>query len=86
MSVKYLEPIFPVLKKKKFLKMPMALYYQVKVKILEYLLGNHYHLVYQFLTTYETPWKIINDYNAGYVFKFSNEEIEFYLGKILKFI
>ena len=28
------------------------------------------------LTTFETPWKIINDYKAGYVFDFSKKEIE----------
>ncbi len=28
------------------------------------------------LTTFETPWKIINDYKAGFVFYFSRKEIE----------
>ena len=28
------------------------------------------------MTTFETPWKIINDYKAGYVFDFSKKEIE----------
>ena len=28
------------------------------------------------LTTFRTPWKIINNYKAGYVFNFSIEDIE----------
>ena len=35
------------------------------------------------LTTFETPWKIINDYNAGYVFDFSKEEIKLNLEKFM---
>ena len=27
------------------------------------------------LTTFETPWKIINDYKAGYVFDFSKKKL-----------
>ena len=35
------------------------------------------------ITTLQTPWKIINGYNAGYVFNFSEENILNYLNKII---
>ncbi len=35
------------------------------------------------LTTFQTPWKIINDYKAGYVFNFSKENILKYLDKFM---
>ena len=35
------------------------------------------------LTTLQTPWKIINDYKAGYVFNFSRENILKYLDKFM---
>ena len=36
------------------------------------------------LTTFETPWEKINKYNAGYVFNFSNKEIQKNLEKFMK--
>ena len=35
------------------------------------------------LTTFQTPWKIINDYKAGYVFDFSEENILHELDKFM---
>ena len=35
------------------------------------------------LTTYETPWKIINDYKAGYAFNFTKTDIKLNLEKYL---
>jgi glycosyltransferase involved in cell wall biosynthesis len=35
------------------------------------------------LTTFETPWKIINDYKAGYVFNFSEPDIQTNLDKFM---
>ena len=36
------------------------------------------------LTTFETPWKIINSYNAGYVFNFTKQDIQFNVDKFMK--
>ena len=35
------------------------------------------------LTTFQTPWKIINDYKAGIVFDFSEENILYELDKFM---
>ena len=35
------------------------------------------------LTTFETPWEIINQYNAGYIFNFSKKEIQLNLDKFM---
>ena len=35
------------------------------------------------LTTFQTPWKIINAYKAGYVFDFSEENILYSLDKFM---
>ena len=35
------------------------------------------------LTTTETPWEIINTYKAGYVFKFSEKNIQFNIDKFM---
>lgn len=36
------------------------------------------------LTTLQTPWEIINDYNAGYVFNFSKNEIQKNIDRFMK--
>ena len=35
------------------------------------------------LTTFETPWEMIDQYNAGYIFNFSKKEIQFNLDKFM---
>ena len=35
------------------------------------------------LTTFETPWEIINNYKAGYVFEFSKKNIQVYIDKFM---
>ncbi len=36
------------------------------------------------LTTYQTPWEIINSYKAGYVFDFSIKNIQFNVDKFMR--
>ena len=36
------------------------------------------------LTTFQTPWKIINSYNAGYVFNFTEQGIQSNVDKFMK--
>ena len=36
------------------------------------------------LTTFETPWKIINSYNAGYVFNFTKQDIQSNVDKFME--
>ena len=83
-SVRYLEPIFSYTKKEKIFKNADGFILPSKSENFGISIGESLSFGLPVLTTLETPWKIINNYNAGYVFKFSKSNIEFYLNKFLK--
>ena len=61
----------------------MVLFYQAKVKTLVFQLVKQCLVPLPVLTTFETPWEIINQYNAGYIFNFSKKEIQLNLDKFM---
>lgn len=82
-SVKYFEPIFSNFEKEKIFKNADGFILPSKSENFGISIGESLSFGLPVLTTFETPWKIINDYNAGYVFNFSKTNIEFYLEKFL---
>ena len=83
-SIFCLEPIFSSYDKEKIFKSADGLILPSKSENFGISIGESLSYGLPVLTTYETPWKIINDYKAGFVFNFSNREIKIILEKFMK--
>ena len=83
-SVICLEPTFSSFDKEKIFKSADGFILPSKSENFGISIGESLSYGLPVLTTFETPWEKINKYNAGYVFNFSNEEIQKNLEKFMK--
>ena len=79
----YYKPVFDLKKKNKIFKNSDGFILPSKSENFGISIGEALANGLPVLTTFETPWKIINDYDAGYVFNFSKEEIKLNLEKFM---
>ena len=75
-NIYYFDPVFKNIKKKKIFNDVDGFILPSKSENFGISIGEALARGLPVLTTYETPWKIINEYNAGYVFNFSKDEIK----------
>ena len=79
----YFNPVFELENKKKILQNSDGFILPSKSENFGISIGESLSNAVPVLTTLETPWKIINDYKAGYVFNFSKKNIQNYLDKFM---
>jgi glycosyltransferase involved in cell wall biosynthesis len=82
-SIFYLESVFNHEKKMDIYKKADGFILPSKSENFGISIGEAMSCALPVLTTLQTPWKIIQQYNAGYIFNFSKKEIQLNLNKFM---
>ena len=82
-SIFYLESVFNNEKKMDIFKKADGFILPSKSENFGISIGEAMSCALPVLTTFETPWEMIDQYNAGYIFNFSKKEIQFNLDKFM---
>ena len=82
-SIFYFEPIFNQKQKMEIYKGADGFILPSKSENFGISIGEALSCALPVLTTFETPWEIINTYKAGYVFNFSKSDIEINLNRFM---